>query len=174
MDSGATILVIFIMVGGIILLALILSAQRGKGHLRLGRAELKIDFEKGWHKSLPEATKKPAVPFLKHQCWLEVRGTRWRYPLLQDRHTYIGQVSDNKIRFSSQSFESNLAVIYWVENRFRINNLSAHVPTRVNGRAIRSQNLGDGNTIQFGHVKTIFRDSSKGQQSAEKLRRRQH
>lgn len=168
MDSGATILILFIMVGGIILLALILSAQRGKGHLRLGRAELKIDFEKGWHKSLPATREKPTVPLPEHPYWLEVKGARWRYPLLKDRHTYIGQVNDNKIRFRSQSFESNLAVIYWVENRFRINNLSAHVPTRVNGRVVRSQNLGDGNTIQFGNVRTIFRDRSKSRRSANR------
>jgi pSer/pThr/pTyr-binding forkhead associated (FHA) protein len=35
------------------------------------------------------------------------------------------------------------------------------VPTRVNGQPITKQNLGNGNTIQAGQTKLIFRDKSE-------------
>lgn len=57
MDSGATVFTLFIIVGGSILLALIWGTERGKGHLRIGQAEIKIDFDKGGVAQIRTGTK---------------------------------------------------------------------------------------------------------------------
>lgn len=149
---------LFILVSGIVLLVLVLRSTRGSGRLKVGAAELQIDFENspGWVKSPPPQTPAGRAPAANPACWLSVRGTSWRYPLNQST-VYIGRGADNQIKLRDKTADTRQAVIYWEDGRYKINNLSPRVSTRVNGRPITKQNLGDGNTIQMGRTRLIFR-----------------
>jgi hypothetical protein len=48
---------LFILIGGLILVLLIMRARKGKGHLKFGQAELLIDFENSleWEKGRARA-----------------------------------------------------------------------------------------------------------------------
>lgn len=127
--------------------------------MRFGQAELKVNFDKGkgWQKA-PIIDTNPFSGYkLMYGDWLEVKGTRWRYPLRNQQHIYIGRNSNSQIRLTDPAADNVQAVIYWDRGRYRINNLSATRPTLVNGRVITSQRLGNGNTIQVGYTKLIFR-----------------
>lgn len=84
-------------------------------------------------------------------------GPDWEYPLEGKLTFYIGRRQDNDIVLLDPTTDTRQAVIYLHESRYRINNLSPRVPTRVNNRSITMQNLGDGNTIQMGNTRLIFR-----------------
>jgi hypothetical protein len=132
--------------------------------MRFGKAELKINFDKGWRKA-PIVDTRPflGIQKLPNGCWLEVKGTRWRYPLVNKHHIYIGRQSGNQIRLTDPSADNVQAVIYWNKGRYHINNLSSVRPTLVNGQTFTSQRLGNGNTIQVGRTKLIFRSRLVGQ-----------
>ena len=169
-SQWTTVFLLFILVSGIILLVMLFGSGRGRGSLRVGSAELNIDFDKGWQKQpKPKATNK-APPAGNSRYFLEVRGTTWRYPLRVPSTIYIGRNPDSQIRLKDHTADSRQAVIYWEDNRFKINNLSHRVATLVNGRRITKQNLGDGNTIQLGRTRIIFRDRTKLQRSRIRVR----
>jgi pSer/pThr/pTyr-binding forkhead associated (FHA) protein len=88
-------------------------------------------------------------------------GPNWIYPLDGKTQIYIGRREDNDIRLNDPLANTRQAVIYWENGRYKINNLSARMPTTVNGRPITKQNVGDGNTIQMGRTKLIFRDRGR-------------
>lgn len=159
MDSWASIIILFIFAGSIILLVVVLKHHTGSGSLRVGQAELKIDFDRGWKKtSVQEQRQVRSKKVDNGQYWLEVKGTSWRYPLVNHRPIYLGRAPDSQIRLKDPAADTRQAVIYWEDNRYKINNLSAQTPTRVNGRLFTKQNLGNGNTIQMGNTKLIFRE----------------
>lgn len=151
------VFLLFILIGGLILVLLILLKDKGSGRLKVGNAELLIDFgsSQKWVRG-----RQPAKPGQPGQApadyYLSVRGTNWRYPLRQDT-VYIGRNEGSQIRLLDKSADSQQAVVYWDGSRYKINNLSRRMPTRVNGREITTQFLGDGNTIQMGRTKLIFR-----------------
>lgn len=150
-------LLLFILVGGIILVLLLLLKDKGTGRLRVGNAELLIDFENnrkwthGRPPPRPGQLQPPPADF-----YLSVKGTDWRYPLRQEA-VYIGRAEGSQIKLLDRSADTRQAVVYLEGNRYKINNLSRRTPTRVNGRTITTQFLGDGNTIQMGRTRLIFR-----------------
>jgi pSer/pThr/pTyr-binding forkhead associated (FHA) protein len=81
------------------------------------------------------------------------------FPLDGKKMVYIGRREDNDLVLRDPTADTRHAVIYWEDGRFKINNLSSRTPTQVNNRPITKQNLGDGNTIQMGHTKLIFRQA---------------
>ncbi|MEZ4540982.1 MAG: FHA domain-containing protein [Chloroflexota bacterium] len=149
MTDASGVAFLFILVGGLVLVLLLLVADKGQGKLIFGKAEVHIDFEKsqGWIKT-------PSKHLTGY--YLTVRGTNWRYPLGHNA-VYIGRRPDCDITLNDSAAATRQAVIYWQDGRYKINNLSRYAPTRVNNRPITMQNLGDGNTIQLGRTKLIFR-----------------
>lgn len=167
MDSWAAVILVFVLVSGIVLLVVVLTSGRGKGRLTLpGRASLEIEFDRGWQ--LPPSTRdrgKKPVGSQPH-FWLEAKGAggkRWQYLLDGRSQVYIGRRDDNDIVLQDRQADSRHAVIHWEQGRYKINNLSPRVPTRVNGRPITKQNLGSGNTIQMGRTKLIFREKCRSE-----------
>jgi hypothetical protein len=159
MEAWTTVFLFFIAVAGVILLVVITYSQRGSGSLRLGEAELKIDFERGWQWAPSQG--KVASRNNQSRYWLEVKGTRWRYPLVERHPIYLGRAADNSVRLKDPMADGRQAVIYWEQERYKINNLSSRVPTLINGRRFAKQNLGDGNSIQMGRTRLIFRERKK-------------
>jgi len=149
------VFLLFILVGGIILVLLLLLKDKGTGRLRLGKAELLIDFENNRKWVRGRQPPRPDQPQPPADFYLSVKGTDWRYPL-QRETVYIGRKEDSQIRLFDKSADTRQAVVYWDGNRYKINNLSSRTPTRVNGRIITTQFLGDGNTIQMGRTRLIF------------------
>jgi pSer/pThr/pTyr-binding forkhead associated (FHA) protein len=88
-------------------------------------------------------------------------GPNWIYPLDGKHQVYVGRRADNDLRLTDPAADTRQAVIYWEDGRYKINNLSRRTPTRVNKRPITKQNLGNGNTIELGRTRFIFRDRSK-------------
>ena len=154
MNDSAGIFLFFILVGGLILALLLLTKDKGSGLLKFGRAELRIDFEnaKGW---VSTSRQPPGQP--QAACYLAVKGTDWHYPLGRE-HVYLGTGPKCQVRLQNGTADSQQAVIYWQDGRYKINNLSTRYPTRVNNKVFRTQNLGDGNTIRMGRNLFIFRD----------------
>lgn len=160
MDSWATIFILFISAGSIVLLVMVLKHQTGSGSLRVGQAELRIDFNRGWQKVANSSAKRKGGGSQRkenYQYWLEVKGTDWRYPLANRSPIYLGRATDNQVRLKDSTADTRQAVIYWEDNRYKINNLSTRTPTRINNRTFSKQNLGHGNTIQMGKTKLVFR-----------------
>lgn len=157
MNDSTGIFLFFILVAGIILALLLLTKEKGSGVLRLGRAELRIDFEnaKGWVSTNRQPPGQPQAP-----CYLEVKGTDWYFPL-PHKQVLFGTGPECDVRLADRTADSRQAVIYWQEGRYKIVTQSTHsrYPTRVNNKVIRSQNLGDGNTIRMGWNLFIFRDA---------------
>ena len=168
MGEWAVILVLFIAVAAVIMLVAVLVNQRVKARVKLpGRAEFYIDASRGGWRAEPQqrrARPPPRPPTAKPRFCLEMklrRGPSWVYPLDGRRQVSIGRGASNDLRLTDPTADTRQAVIYWEGGRYKINNLSARVPTRVNKRVITKQNLGDGNTIQMGRTKLIFRDKRR-------------
>lgn len=157
-------LMLFTLISAIILLTVIFSSQKGSGRISLfNRAEVEINFDKGWQSTKPQQSKLQVRPSQQpYQHWLEVKNKRWRFPLSQTSAVYVGRKQGCQIQLNDPKAAPQQAYIYWEDGRFKIINLSAtHVRTKVNGRPITKQNLGHGNTIEMGRTKLIFRDASK-------------
>jgi len=168
MGEWAVVLVVFITVTAVIILVAVLINSRVQARLKLpGRAEFYIDTDRGEWREKPRQrpTQPPPESFIAKTCfYLEMklqRGPNWVYLLDGKAQVYIGCHADNNLRLTDPTADTRQAVIYWEDGRYKINNLSARTPTRINGRPITKQNLGDGNTIQMGRTKLIFRDRSK-------------
>lgn len=162
MTEWFIILLVFVVISGVLILVAVLVSERLKAGVKLpGRAEFYIDAERGWNKR-PDAPSSAAVTSTQDpDAYLEMKlqhGSNWVYSLEGKRQVYIGRREDNDLRLKDRMADGRQAVIYWEEGRFKINNLSAVRPTLVNGKPITKQNLGDGNTIQLGNTKLIFRD----------------
>lgn len=98
------VFLLFVFVSGIVLVILILTKPQGSGSMRFGQAELKVNFDKGkgWQKA-PIIDTNPFSGYkLMYGDWLEVKGTRWRYPLRNQQHIYIGRNSNSQIRLTTQ------------------------------------------------------------------------
>jgi len=139
-----------------------------KAGVRLpGRAEFYIDTSRGGWRAEPQqrrAQPPPRPPTAKSCFYLKMKlrhRPNWTYPLDGKAMVYIGRRADNDLRLTDPTADIRQAVIYWESGRYKINNLSARTPTRVNKRVITKQNLGDGNTIQMGRTKLIFRDKRR-------------
>lgn len=170
MDTWASLLLVFILSAMVVIAVAILVALRVKARLSLpGRAEFYIETEKGWKPlSVPSRARQPgerrrtpekAASLPRYRLVARVRdGPDWEYPLDGKPVVYIGRRKDNDIVLRDETADTHQAVIYWEKGRYRINNLSKDIPTRVNDRPITWQNLGDGNTIQTGRTKLIFRE----------------
>jgi hypothetical protein len=174
MGEWAVILVLFVALGAVVVLVAVLRNQQTQARIRLpGRAEFYIDTNRGpWHekptreprgagsRSEEQRDRLSPRPFIKPRFYLEMKlrsGPNWVYPLDGKLQVCIGRREDNDVRLNDQLADTRQAVIYWENGRYKINNLSARMPTRVNGRPITKQNVGDGNTIQMGRTKLIFR-----------------
>lgn len=157
------VFLVFLMTAALVILVAVLVNERVKAGVKLpGKAEFYIDAERGWREN-PEPPAQRPSPTATHtsQAFLEMklqRGPNWVYPLKGRRHIYIGRRDDNDLRLTDPTADTRQAVIYREDGRYKINNLSAKRPTLVNGRRITKQNLGDGNTIELGNTKLIFRD----------------
>ncbi len=169
MDSLTTLLLVFVVAAAIIILIAVLIGHQTRARLLLpGKAEFYIETTKGWQPVPPKGRQaqarpggmpaRPAQPRPRTRLVAHVRGgPDWEY-LLEGKPTfYIGRRQDNDIVLLDPTTDTRQAVIYLQEGRYRINNLSPRVPTMVNGRPITMQNLGDGNTIQMGNTRLIFR-----------------
>jgi hypothetical protein len=168
MNEWAAILLVFIAVTAVIVMVAVLINSRVRAGMKLpGRAEFYIDTSRGgWRERSKRrpAQSAPRLSAAAPRFYLEMKlqhGPNWVYPLEGKAPVYIGRREDNNLRLTDPTADTSQAVIYWEAGRYKINNLSARVPTRVNGRPITRQNLGDGNTIQMGRTKLIFRDRSK-------------
>lgn len=154
MSDTTGVFMLFILVGGIVLVLLLLTKDVGSGLLRFGRAELRIDFRnnQGWVDARRQpARQAPPAPYLM------VRGTNWRYPL--PRHTVImGAAPDCQVVLPPGTADGRQAAVFWEDGRYKIRNLSQTMPTQVNNRRFHTQNLGDGNTIRMGRNRLIFCD----------------
>ena len=162
MNDTTAIFLFFILVSGVILALLLLTKDKGSGVLRFGRAELRIDFDnaKGWVSSSRQPPGQPRAA-----CYLAVRGTDWYFALPQ-RQVLFGTSPECQVRLADRTADSRQTVIYWQDGRHKIVNQStnARYPTRVNHKIIRSQNLGDGNTIHMGRNRFIFHDERNRRQ----------
>lgn len=168
MAEWAVILMVFIAVTAAIILVAVLINSRVQAGLKLpGRAEFYIDTNRGgWREKSRQRPPQPPPqsPVARARFYLEMklqRGSNWVYALDGKAQVYVGRRADNDLRLTDPAADTRQAVIYWEDERYKINNLSARTPTQVNGRPITKQNLGDGNTIQMGRTKLIFRDRSK-------------
>ena len=167
MSEWAVILVLFIAVTAVITLVAVLIHSQVKAGIKLpGRAEFYIDANRGgWRAEPQQHAQPPRRPSTaKPRFYLKMKlrhGPNWIYPLDGKAMVYIGRRADNDLRLTDPTADTRQAVIYWEGGRYKINNLSSRVFTRVNGRVITKQNLGDGNTIQMGRTKLIFRDRGK-------------
>ena len=168
MSDWVLILVVFIALAAVITLVAVLIHSRVKAGIRLpGRAEFYIDASRGGWRAEPRQHRgrpPPRIAAGRQRYYLEMklqRGPNWIYPLDGKTVVYIGRRPDNDLVLRDPTADTRQAVIYWEGGRYKINNLSRRVPTRVNGRPITKQNLGDGNTIQLGRTKLIFRDRGK-------------
>lgn len=173
MGEWAVILVLFVTVTAVIVLVAVLVNQQVRAGVKLpGRAEFYIDTNRGgWRLDAKEAKSQqrraqppPRPPTTRPRFCLEMKlrhGSNWIYPLDEKSQVYIGRRADNDLRLTDPAADTRQAVIYWEDGRYKINNLSTRTPTQVNKRFITKQNLGDGNTIQMGRTKLIFRDRSK-------------
>ena len=124
MSNSTTILLFLILIAGLVLFILILSARKGSGSIRLRQAELKIDFERGsWSRERPKE-RPNSNQSAYYNSWLELKGTDWQYPLHPRSQVYIGNRNDNDIRLMDSIADARQAVIYSEDNRFKINNLS--------------------------------------------------
>jgi len=167
MDSLTTLLLIFIVAAMVIILIAVLIGHQTRARLLLpGKAEFYIETTKGWQPVPSKGREahpggmpaRPAQPRPRTRLVAHVRGgPDWEYPLESKPTFYIGRRQDNDIVLLDPATDTRQAVIYLHESRYRINNLSPRVPTMVNGRPISMQNLGDGNTIQMGNTRLIFR-----------------
>lgn len=162
MKEWFIILLVFVVTSAMLILVAILVSERLKAGVKLpGKAEFYIDAERGWLKR-PDTPRSAAMPAVQDPgVYLEMklqRGSNWIYSLEGKRQVYIGRREDNDLRLRDRMADARQAVIYWEEGRFKINNLSTVRPTLVNGKPITRQNLGDGNTVQLGNTKLIFRD----------------
>jgi len=161
------ILLAFLTSAATIILVAVLVSERVKAGVKLpGKAEFYIDAERGWYKRSSSASQhSPSKSKLRNpRLYLEMklqRGANWIYSLDGEKQIYIGRRDDNDLRLNDRTADARQAVIYWEDGRFKINNLSTACPTLVNGKVITKQNLGDGNTIQLGSTKLIFRDRSR-------------
>lgn len=177
MGEWAVILLVFTAVTAAIVLVAVLVNQRVKARVKLpGRAEFYIDTNRGGWQTRPQQRpqrrpqQRPVsppplspAPTGSRFC-LEMKllhGDSWTFPLDGRTQVYIGRRADNNLRLTDPAADTRQAVIYWEDGRYKINNLSPRVPTRVNSRPITKQNLGDGNTIQMGRTKLIFRDRAR-------------
>lgn len=163
MDTWLYVLLAFILTSMVVTLIAILVSPQMRAQIRLpGRAEFLIEVQKGWQRK-PQAHR-PArqaddTGRRQFQKWLAIKGRpEWRFPLDGRKMVYIGRRQDNDLVLRDQAADTRQAVIYWEGDRYKINNLSSKTPTKVNGRPITKQNLGNGNTIQMGRTKLIFRD----------------
>lgn len=168
MSEWAVILLLFIILAAVIVLVAIAANQQVRAGIKLpGRAEFYIDTSRGGWRAEPQRQRSfssPRPSLVRPRFYLEMRlqhGPNWLYPLDGRMQVYIGRGADNDLRLTDPTADRRQAVIYWEDGRYKINNLSAQMPTLVNGRPITKQNLGDGNTIQMGHTKLIFRDRSR-------------
>jgi len=175
MGEWAVVLLVFTVVAAVVVLVAVLVNQHVEAGVKLpGRAEFYIDTNRGgWQLDAKEAQPQPqqrrAQPpprpsTNEPRFYLEMklrRGPNWIYPLDGESQVYIGRRADNNLRLTDPMADTRQAVIYWEDGRYKINNLSSRVPTQVNGRPITKQNIGDGNTVQMGRTKLIFRDRSK-------------
>ena len=168
MSEWAVILLFFIAVAAVIVLVAVLVNQRVRAGMNLpGRAEFYIDTSRGGWQAQPQRQRSRSPPrpsTARPRFYLEMKmrsGPNWVYPLDGKAQVYIGRRADNDLRLTDPTADTRQAVIYWEGGRYKINNLSARVPTRVNNRPITKQNLGDGNTIQMGRTKLIFRDRGR-------------
>jgi hypothetical protein len=159
MGEWVVLLLVFILAAAVIILVAVVISERVRAGITLpGRAEFYIDVHKGWRVSTqPRGQVGP-------RFYLEMklrRGPNWIFPLDGRPIVRIGRNPGNDLLLTDRSADGEQAVIYWEDGRYKIVNRSARVPTRVNNRPIIRQNLGDGNTIQMGQTKFIFRDRSK-------------
>ncbi|CUS05741.1 protein of unknown function [Candidatus Promineifilum breve] len=158
MNDTTGIFLFFILVSGIVLILLLLTKDKGSGVLKFGRAELRIDFDnaKGWVKSSRQPPGRPRAA-----CYLAVKGTDWTFPLPQ-RPVLFGTGPECEVRLADRTAGSRQAVIYWQDGRYKIANRSNNrrFQTWVNDNHIinHDQKLGEGNTIQMGRNRFIFRD----------------
>jgi hypothetical protein len=179
MDGWIYIFLVFILAAMVVTVIAILVSQRTKANVRLpGRAEFFIQVDKGWRRA-PQGGR-PWQPASGHRStaaggrptrsatriWLAAKvrgGPDWEFPLEGKRTVYIGRRDDNDLVLRDRTAATRQAVVYWEDGRYKINNLSSQTPTRVNNRSITKQNLGDGNTIQMGRTKLIFRQKKRAQ-----------
>jgi hypothetical protein len=174
MGDWTVILLLFITLGTAVILVAVLRNKQTKAGIKLpGRAELYIDTsQERWEEkprldqreggARPRHNRRASQP-IRPNFYLEMKlrnRANWIYPLDGKLQVYIGRRNDNDIRLNDPTADTRQAVIYWEDDRYKINNLSRRVPTCVNGRSITKQNIGDGNTIQMGRTKFIFRDRS--------------
>lgn len=158
MSEWAAVLVVFIITAAVVTLVAVAINERVRAGIRLpGYAEFYIDARRGgWY-----VERKGQVG---SRFYLEMKlrdGPNWIFPLDGKRIVRIGRDAGNDLLLTDPQADGRQAVIYWEDGRYKIANQSARVPTKVNNRPITRQNLGDGNTIQMGRTKLIFRDRSK-------------
>jgi hypothetical protein len=174
MDAWLVVLLVFVVGGVVVVLVAISINSEVNAQLKLpGRAEFYIDTSRDeWRKRASSSgdveqrhsANAPPRSSPKPRFYLEMNlkhGPNWIFPLDGKSQVYIGRRQDNTLKLTDSTADTRQAVIYWEDGRYKINNLSSRVPTKVNNHKFTRQNLGDGNTITMGRTKLIFRDRSK-------------
>ena len=167
MSDWAIILLVFTAVAAVVTLVAVLVHSQVRASIKLpGRAEFYIDARRGgWQVERRRSfgsSHRPSTSRLRYYLEMKLRnGPNWIYPLDGRTQVHIGRHADSDLVLLDSTADTRQAVIYRERSRFKIANLSKRTATLVNGRPITKQNLGDGNTIQMGRTKLIFRDASK-------------
>jgi hypothetical protein len=158
MEDWALILIVFIVLGAVITLVAVLIHSQVRAGIKLpGRAEFYIDASRGgWQVEQQQ----PRQPRRSGPSGRQL-SVKPRFYLEMKHRVCVGRSADNNLRLTDPTADMLQAVIYWQDGRYKISNRSRRIPTRVNGRPIARQNLGDGNTVQLGRTKLIFRDRSR-------------
>jgi hypothetical protein len=166
-DDWVLLFLVFVLAAMVVTAVAIIIGERTKAKVRLpGRAEFFIQVDKGWRRA-PDTVRPPGSASGPEpgkakglRIWLAAKvrgGPDWVFPLDGKQTVYIGRREDNDLVLRDPTADTRQAVIYRESGRFKINNLSSRTPTQVNNRPITKQNLGNGNTIQMGRTKLIFR-----------------
>lgn len=152
------------------ILALVLN-PRLRARIGLpGHANFEIDTSRASVRSPPRVPKEKLASVRSSnvlRVWLAIkrRGkSDWVYSLYGNDRVYLGRGDNNHIRLANDlTVDERHAVIYVEKGRYYISNLSPR-GIRVNNRLLvinQRQVLGDGNTIQIGATRLIFREKRK-------------
>ncbi|MBN1995393.1 MAG: hypothetical protein JW953_22080 [Anaerolineae bacterium] len=163
MDVSNIILVFIILAMVVVILALLIS-DRVRAHINIfGKNKFSIEANRqGRNQANPRPKPKRSGQKMP-TIWFEAAHSQWRsHNLSGYQEVYLGAGPQNTVRLRADSGADMVqARVYWNGHRYKICNLSRRVPTIVNGKAIREQNLGNGNRIQVGSTILIFRAANK-------------
>lgn len=169
MDATSWLFLAFLAISGVIIIIALILNPSLRARIRIGPAEMNIDTARpGWKLEKPgksaanEAMHSQAAASPRCHAWLVAKApgkSDWRYCLDGIAQVYIGRHVANQIVLRDQTADSQHAVIFLKDGRYRIHNLSQR-GTLVNEQSISWKQLGNGNKIRMGRTELIFRQDA--------------